>query len=186
MHASFPRRVDPWRAGAAATQFQGLIDASRLPRLRGVAVPSAPIEAWIGFAQAQQTRQELIRVEICVRGTYSVICQRCLEPMELSRAVNTQVLLAASEQLARQLEATAEVLICTPGSLLDPVALIEDEILLALPLAPVHDVANCLQRAVADPVEARVDGEPGASGTAPERENPFAVLAALKRRQRDE
>jgi hypothetical protein len=77
----------------------------------------------------------------------------------------------AGEDAAAALDAESEddVLALTPA--LDLRQLIEDELLLALPIVPRHD--HCpepLPRAFADP-----------QGAASPAENPFAALAALKR-----
>ena len=56
---------------------------------------------------------------------------------------------------------------------LDLLALVEDELLLALPIVPMHDPKDCQQPAGLD--------EPESSEDEVTRSNPFSVLAQLKR-----
>jgi uncharacterized protein len=98
-------------------------------------------------------------------------CQRCLQSMQVPLHAERRIFFVAGEDAAAALDAESDddVLALTPA--LDLAELIEDELLLALPLVPRH--AHCpqpLPRAFAedDPAIDPAD-------------NPFAVLASLKR-----
>jgi uncharacterized protein len=96
-------------------------------------------------------------------------CQRCLEPMSVPLNIERSILFVPGEAAAEQLDAECEddVLALTPA--LDLRELVEDELLLAQPLVPRHEVCpNAL------PLKDEAD-------LTQERPNPFAVLAELKR-----
>ncbi len=62
------------------------------------------------------------------------------------------------------------------GGTLDLLALVEDELLLALPIVPAHDPEVCQH-----PAGFVVEDEPESSEVEDKRPNPFSVLAQLKR-----
>jgi uncharacterized protein len=103
----------------------------------------------------------------------SLCCQRCLQPMTVELDVRSAFLFVQGEELAEQLDEHCEdnVLAITPS--LDLLTLIEDELILALPLVPRHDVCP-----IAFPMSAGSDELSDAKAS----EHPFAALAPLLRR----
>ncbi|KQP35831.1 DUF177 domain-containing protein [Pseudorhodoferax sp. Leaf274] len=101
-------------------------------------------------------------------------CQRCLEPVDEPLAVDRWFRFVADEaQAAREdEEADEDVLVLDPA--FDLQALVEDELLMALPLVPRHDVC---------PGEVRMEvADPGFAQAEADKPNPFDVLADLKRK----
>jgi uncharacterized protein len=110
-----------------------------------------------------------------LRGAVTLQCQRCLEPLTLPLALEFRLGIVRSYEAARSLHARYEPLIvdAEPTRIAEIVA---DEVLLALPQVPVHDEnAQCN-----DYVKAYSSPEHST------RENPFAVLAGLKRKQKQQ
>lgn len=106
-------------------------------------------------------------------GEVAVICQRCLQPMQLTLDGTTSVLLAANQ---RELEAwdseveDAEVVLADAP--LDLNELLEDEFLLSLPFAPMCDDPGCSRRAAgAEQSEAAIRAE-----SMPDESSPFGAL----------
>jgi len=99
-------------------------------------------------------------------------CQRCLQPFEQALAVDTRVRFVRDEALAETLDAELEEDVLSLPRWLDLRSLIEDELLLGLPLVPRHQ--QCPQPL---PMAAGELPEDPAAAQAP---NPFAVLQALK------
>jgi uncharacterized protein len=97
-------------------------------------------------------------------------CQRCLQPVYAPLATERSFLFVADEALAAQLDADTDDDVLELTRSLDLRELIEDELLLALPLVPRHE--TCPQPLLA-PDTTLPDDE-----AAP---HPFAALAALKR-----
>jgi uncharacterized protein len=94
-------------------------------------------------------------------------CQRCLQRMVVPLRVDRRVFFVAGEDAAASLDADSDDDVLTLEPALDLKSLVEDELLLALPLVPRHEVCP----------------EPLPFEAEPERRRraPFAALAALKR-----
>ncbi|MEO8134781.1 MAG: DUF177 domain-containing protein [Betaproteobacteria bacterium] len=115
----------------------------------------------------------LPRLAIGLEGMVVLTCQRGLHPMEFILDGNTTVLLAANE---RELEAwdrdieDAEVILADQP--LDLSTVLEDELLLSLPFAPLCDDPGCVERAG---IEAR-DADGNRAAAAQAETNPFGAL----------
>ena len=104
-----------------------------------------------------------------VRGQLELECQRCLGPMEFPLDSEFRLGLVRSEDEAERLPATYEPLLVGEEPLL-LAEIVEDEVLLALPTVALHREPH--------PCAAQ---QPEALPEGVQRENPFAVLAQLKR-----
>lgn len=100
----------------------------------------------------------------------SLVCQRCLGPVDTPLQAERSFLFVEGEDTAAQLDADTEDDVLALTRSLDLRTLVEDELLLAMPLVPRHEL--CPQPL---PMAAG-DDEAGQ-----EKPNPFAALAALKR-----
>ena len=108
------------------------------------------------------------QLQLSVDGTLALRCQRCLEPMVFPlHFCNALELIADEADLTQEeLEDDSRDYLQAQKEL-DVVALIEDEIILALPFAPRHESCS--------PPAPSPDAGPG-----DEKVSPFAALAALK------
>jgi uncharacterized protein len=97
-------------------------------------------------------------------------CRRCLEPVQVPARIDTWLRFVRGEDAAAELDAESEFDVLALTRSLDLRELIEDELLLALPLVPAHEVCPNPLPTVAEAPEA----SPAS--------NPFAALADLKRR----
>jgi uncharacterized protein len=98
-----------------------------------------------------------------VQGTLKLSCQRCLEPMDHRLQIDTALLLTNDEQALEDDDPDTPE--CVPIQRdMSVSALVEDEILLALPMAPHHAEDVCRGRPAAEPGKL----------------HPFAALARLK------
>jgi len=104
------------------------------------------------------------QLRLHVRGNLALACQRCLEAVDFELNVDNllEVVPEGIELSQEELEDDTRDFLPVDGPL-DVVALVEDEILLALPVAPRHE--KC--------------GLPG-DKSAGERISPFSVLAGVK------
>lgn len=113
-----------------------------------------------------------VRLHLVVRAMVWMTCQRCLQPAALPLDIDRTFRFVPNEDDAARLdEESEEDVLALPRSLVLN-DLIEDELILALPIVPRHDV--CPQPLVFD---GGVDTDLLASDAQP---NPFAALAALK------
>ncbi len=111
-------------------------------------------------------------LHLTVRVSVPQVCQRCLCPVDLAVAIDRSFRLVETEELASEQDAasTEDVLASSPA--FDLAALIEDEVLMALPMVPRHEVCQvALPASVADADFAADD---------PARPHPFAGLSRLK------
>ena len=100
-------------------------------------------------------------------------CQRCLTPVQEKVLAQRDFLFVADEATAEALDEDSEADVLVISRDFDALSLVEDELILALPLVPRHE--SCPQNLpteVADEVFEQ----------ASERPHPFAALAALKKR----
>ena len=103
-------------------------------------------------------------LQLEVSGTISLSCQRCLGAIPFDLDVDSLLELVPEGEEMSQDELEDDTRDFLPVAReLNVAELVEDEILLALPVAPRHEKCSL----------------PGAAD-AGERENPFAVLAGLK------
>jgi uncharacterized protein len=148
---------------------------------------------WTARGELRRVRggAEQVWMHLQARTHLSLQCQRCLDATALDIDIDRSFRFVADEATAVALDADlddADVLVADGAFNLH--ALIEDEILLSLPIVPMHDVCPrpvVMSTDAAPVADGRgIDTDPtGSADHAAEeaaREHPFAVLAALKRR----
>jgi uncharacterized protein len=171
-----PRRFDVLTFAAEAASLAGEWPLAGLTRLASAglaeSVAGAPPVAWtVHGARGKLVGAGLqASLSLAAAATLSMQCQRCLQPVEVALHVDRRLFFVEGEDAAAALDTDSEddVLVLEPA--IDLRALIEDELLLELPLIPRHEVCP----------EPLVQAAPQAAAPAPEA-HPFAVLAALKR-----
>ena len=179
------------RSKGAPVVTQGVVALCALPRVAAAApaVVGESGECRYRLAIAVDSARRLT-LDGEVEATLPLTCQRCLQPMAWPVAAAVGVTVVETEQAFDRLEATREPLLLMGGRqrLSD---VIEEELLLAMPLAPMHaDGDRCAIQGVIAADDRNVEASPvGAAasgaqtpGAAPRRRpNPFAVLASLKK-----
>jgi len=107
------------------------------------------------------------------QATLSLTCQRCLEPVDVSLDVARSFRFVPTEAQAEAEDEAAEEDVLAISRDFDLPALVEDELLMELPLVPAHEVCpGQVRLSVADD-----DFE----AAQPVKPNPFAALAGLKK-----
>jgi len=186
-----PRNIHPSRLDVAAfaEQQQELVGhwpLTMLERLADSAVqPRAPGDgvAWQlhGERRRRLGAEDETWLHIEAQATVSMQCQRCLQPVAVLVQVDRWLrFVPGGEAAAAALDADSEDDVLPLQRAEDVQALVEDELLLELPLVPRHEI--CAQPL---PMSAGEDelapGVPeAAAGSPADRPNPFAVLARLK------
>lgn len=120
--------------------------------------------------------QGLIVLEGKLATSIALTCQRCLEAVATDIDIGVKLWLLRDESKAELLPDDADFLVLDEEGQIALGEALEDELILALPLVPLHD--ECEAHPVAD-VESDVV-------ETPRRENPFQVLASLKGRTEKE
>lgn len=119
------------------------------------------------------TGEKSVWLQLTVDTQLEQTCQRCLQPAATALHVDRAFRFVASEAMAEQDDENCDEDLLVSSRTFDLAALIEDEVLLALPLVPRHDVCPV-------PVKTSVaDADFDQLATKP---NAFAALAALKKK----
>jgi uncharacterized protein len=168
-----PRRLDVAAAAAVGTELSGRWLLSELARLADGA--AGQVDEPVSWSARFETRRELgaaprawLRLQAQARLARE--CQRCLQPVLLSLNVDRSFAFAPTEDDAATLDAESEDDVLVLSRQFDLRELVEDELLLALPIVPMHEQCPA-------PLAAAATGE-AAAGV--ELAHPFAALAALK------
>ena len=142
------------------------IPVSRMARL--VTELSAPTGVARGTVSFARDRGFAV-AQVQVRADVSLVCQRCLMPMVVEIEAGSQVFLPHSEAAAERVPEGVELMIAADGRLRMS-ELIAEDLLLALPFAPLHpDAAGCSGRDDAPPPEVQSE----------DVQRPFAALGDL-------
>ena len=170
LNAPIPSHVDPRKLADRDAVLEGQVELASLQRLCDpLADEAGVVQAKFNFARDEQ-KTVVIRSELAVE--VKMVCQRCLELVALpihSECEYAVVWVGANTQ---SLPKGYDVLELGEEPM-DLPALIEEELLLALPIVPTHAPGECQQPAGLDEPDLGEDEVP--------RSNPFSVLAQLKR-----
>ena len=108
-----------------------------------------------------------------IRAPLQMICQRCLESVTLEVQAEPRLIWVKSDEDMEALSPEYDPLLSADGRVA-LAGLVEDELLLALPLVPGHADGTCRETRKAAARSAPLPVED-------DRKNPFAELAKLKR-----
>lgn len=174
-----PLKLDVQAFARAAAQLSGTWPQADLRRLVSgpeAAQADAPVDdvRWHakGEARARAAAEPETWLHLQAATRVWLVCQRCLAPCELPLEVHRSFLFAADEAQAEQLDEDIEDDVLAMTRSLDLRELVEDELILAMPIVPRHK--QCPQPLLqpASPAPAAEEARP----------NPFAVLEALRGR----
>jgi uncharacterized protein len=171
-----PHKLDVLVFAKDGARLEGRHGLHAMPRLAGLlASADGPPARWhlSGALHRVAGAEPEARLHMQASANLRLTCQRCLEPFDAPLAVDRRFRFVRNETEAEALDEQSDdedVLALPPR--LDVLQLLEDELILALPIVPMHE--TCPVGAVA----------PAASTPAEEgggRPNPFAALAVLKK-----
>ena len=110
--------------------------------------PEAMLQFRVCGGQDARGRPQL---RCSVRGDVEMQCQRCLKPVSVAVDSDRLLYLAASEADADRLEAALadeDIEVIVADQNLDLAGVVEDEVLLSLPIVPMH--ADCSMKPAVD------------------------------------
>ncbi|MCB1554295.1 MAG: DUF177 domain-containing protein [Xanthomonadales bacterium] len=169
MSAGVPSTVDVWRAIGARRQFDGQAPLSAFKRL-GESL--ADDEGRCSFSlQFDRDRFQTAVVRLDAEAALPLICQRTLKRFLLPVRVEQTLGLIRTEAEEASLPPGVEPLLVPADGEMALLDLVEDELILALPVVPVDPDGE---------VEWSGEDEVEEAEAEPQRENPFAALSALK------
>jgi uncharacterized protein len=171
-----PQHLDVVAFARDGLRLQGEGALAAWPRLaeeqHGDALAASPVQWQLqGRAVAQSGAPDQLWLDLKASLMLPMQCQRCLNPVLEAVHAERSFLFVADEAAAQALDDEVEDDVLVISRDFDALALVEDELILSLPLVPLHEVCpETLPMSVADP----------AFEAAAERPNPFGVLASLK------
>ena len=179
-----PARLDVAAFARAQATLEGVLEGADLPRLADVTIAPADGVTPVSWRAQGLWRQPLgaaaeIRIRLQASATVWQTCQRCLEPVSESIEVDRTLRFVAGEDEAARLDEESEEDVLALTRTLDLPTLVEDELILALPIVPRHVMCP---RPLDVPAGASGEVAQDRSGGAESNEHPFAVLQSLKRR----
>ncbi|WP_295406388.1 YceD family protein [uncultured Thiocystis sp.] len=194
MPEDIPISLDPWRAVKKGLSFAGEVALSQFPRLAKILIgcendPHARAVCDLRFERGRDGHALVVgRIRSCLR----VPCQRCLGEVEIDVDVLLRLALIRTDQMACELPEDLDPLLVADEQM-DLMAVIEDELLLAIPMFPRHGDGLCRPL-----VTEGVDVNPASpdlamnetalasgSDTSREETHPFALLAGIRRNRGD-
>jgi len=167
MLGGLPATVDPILLADKGARLFGRVPLRNMARLKAQLLDDEG-EAEVDLAFECSEGANLRRMHGSVIAHVSMTCQRCLEAMTVEISTAPDTILLRTGEAEPGLPPEADVL--TVGTAPTPIAeLIEEELLLALPMVPMHELDEC-------PARAYIAGSPDS-----EKKRPFAELARRKR-----
>lgn len=164
MSGRLPEQIDPIRLADEGVRLQGELSGRDMPRWREFSAPGSRPMAVAVDLQFERAAQGTRRMRGTIHSRVETVCQRCLKSLTIE--VSARPMLALLPADAAEDADEGEVLrVVAPVKLSE---LVEDELLLAMPMIPVHAEAECASLTKA-----------GAAPVTGEKENPFAMLNGL-------
>lgn len=157
--------------------WQGMVDVREFERLaQQLDTTKQGTDECFDVAITLKKEQGVLWLSYQVKAVLWLVCQRCLSPLAVDVLGDYRLAILKDESQITQIDDAEFVLIdelCIgDGRQMLPLkTLLEDELLLALPLAPRHDDCQMLLDSVGGDTQDETD-----DGV----DNPFAVLAQLK------
>ena len=171
MSVELPETLDAWRMLAARREFEGRIALSALPRLRDALVDAAGEVAYA--IEFDHDAMQVPYLELKIDAQLPLQCQRSLQRFLFPVQLVQRLGLIRDEADEAALPDGYEALLLAGDGELRPAELVEDELILAVPVVPVKPGSESVERDWPVTTEEEV------------RANPFAALAALKKQDRD-
>ena len=172
-----PSRLDVKAFAAAQAALQGDVASGPWERVLGqVHSKQSVLEIdWTvnGELKRPVGRPEQVWVHLSVAVRLPLTCQRCLGPVESDLQFERSFRFVADEETAAALDADSEEDVLALSRTFDLMELIEDEILMEMPLVPRHE--KCSDEVKFSVVD---EGFEEAMKAAP---HPFDALAALRK-----
>jgi uncharacterized protein len=166
---NLPKEINLLRLADQGAEMAGVMDIADMSRLEPSLVSSAhKAEVSLQFGIDVE---KLRYVKGHIKAKLALVCQRCLQPMDY--VIDDEISLSPvfSEKDANELPSCYESVMIDNHDMQSLTALIEDELILRMPIVALHDVQDCPVKIMTKEI------------TEEAAPNPFAVLADLKKRK---
>lgn len=168
---NLPLSIDPIKSALQRSTFDGIYPLSKMERLQGCVEQASPdVPVCLEF---KKDAQGLVVLHGNFELTVVLLCQRCNQPFEL--VINNHFLFTPVKPDANVdlIPEEYDIVEMNEHGEINTLLLVEDELMLGIPLVPKHELAEC-----------NVKETNQLFGSLPEQEetkiNPFSVLKQLK------
>ena len=166
---NIPDLVDPLKLSKSRGVLEGSLPLSRLARAVGLLVSNeGDLQYKILF---DIDHEDVPFLEGNVTGSVQLRCQRCMESLVHELQVSFKLSPVHRESQGSELPTEYEAIVMDEGKI-SPLRLIEDELILSLPLVPKHDEGDATCQVEVDTSQSENEEET--------LEKPFEVLKSLK------
>jgi len=178
------RSLQPNRLNMKAFAQEGtaLDETTPLQKMERLAEETQGLQAdsivnWqaLGELRPRTGADDDVWLHLQAQATVPLTCQRCMGVVETPVEVDQWYRFVATEDIAMAEDDQSEEDLLVMEPQFNLLAVLEDELLMALPLVPMHEECP-----VAPRLQAGDLGDSGAAGESGEKPNPFAALAQLK------
>lgn len=160
-------------AGGHLSRHDSLLKFERLASEAKGLHPDLAVD-WEAHGEVRSTHgiEGQVWLRLKVRATVPMICQRCLAPVDVPLAVDREFRFVADEATAEALDDESEEDLLAMSREFHVRELIEDELLMELPVVPSHEECPT-------PVT-MVSSDEDFEEASAQKPNPFAALASLR------
>jgi len=134
-----PIEVDPWRFCRDGQSWETRSEVAAFPRLAHEFTQGTLFCRVVGRVDQRGS----LSLQLSVSGEVELTCQRCLGSMPYKVEVERTLYLARNEAEMERLDALPDSDAIQAGETLNLVDLVEDDVLLSLPLATMHAEGEC-------------------------------------------
>ncbi len=168
-----PITIDPYRTAQKRSSFDGILQLQNLTRLsEQLSDTEGDVAVLIHCGNDEQG---LVYIEGEAHCTVQLRCERCGDEMTLN--INSSFAytpVKGDDSAQEEIPQRYDVIETDEHGEVNLRQLVEDELILALPLFPMHDEGQC------DPNKLQMSW--GEIEPEPEKPNPFAILQELKKK----
>lgn len=167
---TLPRQIDPRKFAQKGIAVTGSIAQRELPRLAEFLVDqNGVVDVDLQFYVDEQGARVL---DGRLSAEVKLVCQRCLEPMIQPVKATIALNMVWDDEQAKQVDKSRDAWVLPEGQT-DIYHVIEEELLLSIPLVSYHEEL-CI------PAEHYNTGDIAAVDQQPKQNNPFQALASMK------
>lgn len=167
-----PTRAEFRKLAQKQAEFKKDLQVSHLPRIADVVHQGeGSVAIDLAFAFNEKYQVEVVGT---IKGETTLICQRCMLPMPFAIDTEVKVIITTLEQ-ADQVDRQYDPFI-SDGDEIDLNALVQEELLLAIPFVSYHNESECQASLSSNQQNALPDEVSNDS-----KKNPFHVLSSLKK-----
>lgn len=134
-------KFDAFRLARDRAQLEGDVDAVTLPRIADRLVEDRAPLHWRIRGIADPLGRPALALD--VEGVLPLECQRCLGAYHWPVDQHAEVLLARDAAEVARLDNESDLEVVLASAPVDPLELVEDELVLSVPFAPRHPDAEC-------------------------------------------